>query len=441
MAQAEKPPGSQPSQKLSTVLHELYRGWREQPDAHKLAYEGYSVASTNGAVSEWWPARDGEAPAESCLGAVWLCFIPGRGLWHGARMPLRIEWNEGFPQTPPKLSFPAGFFHPHVYPSGKLCPGGKGGPSQFWGHDKGLCQLLLPEKYGPLGDMNPATLVKRMLCAVANSFLRVHNNRDAAQEPAWREFQVSYERGCKQTRLEAVKYGAPQDMELALLAPKHFDAPLPLAELAAPSRLAVDFSALLQDDTLADIELVCGADSLRAHRLVLAARSPVFAAQLSGPLARPGSAILEVSPEIEVDTLRRLLAWIYGEEFDCAASAAEAQALFAAADFYALPDLVRVCSRRLVAAMETGDVIASLLLAQRHNCAELKRAALIFLSTRAVEAMGSADWHSLTALPRPAEGAALVDEVLYAVARGKVLSHCELLGRGTKRGQPGEEEA
>jgi len=243
------------------------------------------------------------------------------------------------------------------------------------------------------------------------------------------------------SRQEAVKYGAPESETLLLATPPHFDAPLPFSQLKKISQLSADFSALLRDQSLADISLRCGEECLRAHRLVLCARSPVFRAQLSGALSKPGlTEEVEVSPEFDLSTMERLLEWIYGEEFECGLSAEGAQTLLTAADFYSLHDLVGACAKHLVARMQTDNAVASLLLAHAHGVPALKRAALVFLSTRAVEAMRSPHWGRLTALPRPQpEGVALVDEVLFAVARGRPLDEGEM-GRGAKRRREGQEE-
>jgi len=34
---------------------------------------------------------------------------------------ITMEFTEDYPHTPPKCKFPAGFFHPNVYPSGTVC--------------------------------------------------------------------------------------------------------------------------------------------------------------------------------------------------------------------------------------------------------------------------------------------------------------------------------
>ncbi|KAG5595720.1 hypothetical protein H5410_036952, partial [Solanum commersonii] len=71
---------------------------------------------------------------------VWHCFIPGKPTffllifvsnsdmiyltdmvdWEGGFYPITMQFREIYPYKPPKCKFPQGFFHPNVYPSGKV---------------------------------------------------------------------------------------------------------------------------------------------------------------------------------------------------------------------------------------------------------------------------------------------------------------------------------
>ena len=54
----------------------------------------------------------------------WECRLPGKEgtEWGGGSFPLTLEFSaEDYPAKPPKARFPAGFFHPNVYPSGTVC--------------------------------------------------------------------------------------------------------------------------------------------------------------------------------------------------------------------------------------------------------------------------------------------------------------------------------
>jgi hypothetical protein len=430
-----------PSADVLAVLREVYHGWRNEPAAHKLAFEGYRLASTNGARSQWWPAPEGAAPLDPlALGSTWLCFIPGRGLWQGASIPLRIDWLSTGPLL--KLSFPAHFFHTNVYPSGKLAPQ----PKLEKGLLHRLCYSESESRHG-WGERDTlrgkASLLKNVLLAAANTFLCVLFPSDAAQEPAYRLYHSSRALHDARVREEAVKYGAPPHETAQQM--DHFDGELlvpPVPAIPWPKeaqQLAADFSTLLHDDSLADVTLRCAGEAIRAHRLVLCCRSPVFKAQLCGSMANLDSAEVDVSPEIDPGTLRTLLAFIYTGQVPPGLEGLEAQALLAAADFYALPTLVAFAARRLVALMDASNVAAALMLAHRHNCAALKAAALVFISSHAVEAMQSDEWGRLAALPRHHDGGlALIDEAMFSVARGRPPTEAEL-GRGRKRARATDE--
>jgi len=52
-----------------------------------------------------------------------LCYIPGPqgSAWEGARIPMRLTYNNGGVDKPPTCKFPGGFFHMNVHPSGTIC--------------------------------------------------------------------------------------------------------------------------------------------------------------------------------------------------------------------------------------------------------------------------------------------------------------------------------
>jgi ubiquitin-conjugating enzyme E2 I len=66
-------------------------------------------------------------PETSTDGSVnmlkWKCFIPGppKTDWDGGYFPMTMDFSEDYPAKPPKCKFPAGFFHPNIYPSGTVC--------------------------------------------------------------------------------------------------------------------------------------------------------------------------------------------------------------------------------------------------------------------------------------------------------------------------------
>mmetsp|Transcript_32504 Transcript_32504/g.61095 ORF Transcript_32504/g.61095 Transcript_32504/m.61095 type:complete len:154 (+) Transcript_32504:164-625(+) len=95
---------------------------------------------------------------------TWECIIPGKKdtTWDGAFLPLTLRFSEEYPEKPPTAHFPAGFFHPNVYPSGKVC-----------------LSILNEEK-----GWRPSLSLKQILQGVQD-LLDNPNNSDPAQEKAY----------------------------------------------------------------------------------------------------------------------------------------------------------------------------------------------------------------------------------------------------------------
>ncbi|KAH3671110.1 hypothetical protein OGAPHI_000821 [Ogataea philodendri] len=118
----------------------------------------------------------------------WIAGIPGKSntLWDHATYPLTIAFPEEYPAKPPKVKFPAGFYHPNVYPSGTVC-----------------LSILNEEQ-----DWRPAISLKQILLGV-QELLNTPNPDSPAQEPAWRLFtkdRLAYE---KKVREQTKRYANP----------------------------------------------------------------------------------------------------------------------------------------------------------------------------------------------------------------------------------------
>lgn len=115
----------------------------------------------------------------------WECKVPGKAgtHWEGGLYPVVLEFTEDYPSKPPRVAFPAGFFHPNVYPSGKVC-----------------LSILNEEK-----AWKPSITVKQILVGV-QELLDNPNNADAAQDAAYRLYKKSGTEYAKRVRIEASKY-------------------------------------------------------------------------------------------------------------------------------------------------------------------------------------------------------------------------------------------
>lgn len=99
-------------------------------------------------------------------------------IWEGGVYPLTMTFTEEYPDKPPKCSFPSGFFHPNIFPSGTVC-----------------LSLLNEEK-----DWKPSITIKQILIGIQD-LLSSPNPSDPAQEPAYRAYidnRKEYENRVKQ---------------------------------------------------------------------------------------------------------------------------------------------------------------------------------------------------------------------------------------------------
>ncbi|KAJ1280806.1 hypothetical protein BS78_04G261300 [Paspalum vaginatum] len=140
------------------------------------------------------------------------------------------------------------------------------------------------------------------------------------------------------------------------------------------------------DHLLSSGEFRVSGETFSAHRLVLAARSPVFRAELYGPMREGGRAAVIQIDDMEPQVFRALLSFIYTDvwpemepEDECAMS----QHLLVAADRYGLQRLKLMCQDTLLMRnhIDTGSVATILALAEQHHCPRLKQSCFKFLAS------------------------------------------------------------
>ncbi|XP_078152741.1 BTB/POZ and MATH domain-containing protein 3-like [Carex rostrata] len=140
---------------------------------------------------------------------------------------------------------------------------------------------------------------------------------------------------------------------------------------------------LLETTEKADLTFHVENRSFMCHRLILAARSPVFKAEFFGNMAvvtQKHIKIEDISPEV----FEAMLHFIYTDSVPSCYSEKKAmkftQHLFVAADRYAIEGLKSLCEDKLCAYISLDMVTATLALALQHNSPRLKNACLDFIA-------------------------------------------------------------
>jgi speckle-type POZ protein len=168
-----------------------------------------------------------------------------------------------------------------------------------------------------------------------------------------------------------------------------------------PSDLHLHFGNLLESMDGADVTFHVAGEKFLAHRFVLAARSPVFKAELLGALQENTGAPIEIQ-DMEADVFKCLLHFMYTDSLPALEMASDqgetrrdvvmAGHLLVAADRYNVERLKLMCEHKLCCHIDADMVASSLALADQHNCNGLKEACLQFISSPSnLEAMMASD--------------------------------------------------
>ncbi|KAK6463436.1 ubiquitin-conjugating enzyme/RWD-like protein [Scheffersomyces coipomensis] len=150
----------------NTRLQEERKQWRKD---HPFGFYAKPVKDSDGSLNL----------------KIWNAGIPGKAttLWQDAVYPINITFPDEYPSKPPKVKFPAGFYHPNVYPSGTIC-----------------LSILNEEQ-----DWRPAITLKQIVLGV-QELLDSPNPDSPAQEPAWKAFSKDRSLYEKKVREQAKKY-------------------------------------------------------------------------------------------------------------------------------------------------------------------------------------------------------------------------------------------
>ncbi|KAK9933510.1 hypothetical protein M0R45_020707 [Rubus argutus] len=170
------------------------------------------------------------------------------------------------------------------------------------------------------------------------------------------------------------------------------EGPKTYAIAVPPSNMGQHFVKLLESGKGTDVSFEVDQEVFAAHKVVLAARSPVFRAQLFGPLKDKNTRCIKVE-DMEAPVFKVLLHFIYWDalpdmeellglssNWASAQTTLMAQHLLAAADRYALERLKVLCEAKLCENVAINNVATTLALAEQHHCFQLKAVCLKFIA-------------------------------------------------------------
>ncbi|KQJ95711.1 BTB/POZ and MATH domain-containing protein 2 [Brachypodium distachyon] len=153
-----------------------------------------------------------------------------------------------------------------------------------------------------------------------------------------------------------------------------------------PSDLSDDLGKLLEAKEEADVIFKVKKDVFPAHKIVLAMRSPVFKAELYGPMRGNKTRRKYITVEdMQPAVFKALLHFIYTDSLPSMDEIIGndkkelIKHLLVAADRYAMDRLRLICEGILCKSLDVDTVAATLGLADQHNCSKLKGACVEFI--------------------------------------------------------------
>ncbi|CAF0770856.1 unnamed protein product [Rotaria sordida] len=135
--------------------------------------------------------------------------------------------------------------------------------------------------------------------------------------------------------------------------------------------------------------------TFNAHKLILAVRSPVFAAMFSNSTLENKTNIIEIN-DLRSDTIQSMLEYMYtGKVNDIKKSTVE---LYRCADKYQLEDLRLQAEMALMSSLSIDTSAEILLLADQHHSKDLKSRVIQFIVNGNLKAITQTDgWHKYVA--------------------------------------------
>jgi hypothetical protein len=153
-------------------------------------------------------------------------------------------------------------------------------------------------------------------------------------------------------------------------------------------------SHLLEDQTLSDIAFQVKKETIKAHSIIVAAGSPVFAAMLQQDFIEKQTKTVEIK-DIKPEVFKQLLHYLYTGKAFLIEKEGMAHDLLVAADKYGVDTLKEECAAILARNLKIENAARTLIIAHLHSSSRLHEATLSFMSKHGKAICSRSDWMDL----------------------------------------------
>lgn len=157
-------------------------------------------------------------------------------------------------------------------------------------------------------------------------------------------------------------------------------------------RVVSHLAHLWETKELADVTFQFEDEQIHAHTLIVTSGSCVLAAMIKRDIQVDEKCVIKIN-DVKVSVFKCLLRFIYTGDFDL--EQVDVASLFVAADKYGVEFLKEECALTLMNELSVDNASVYLVLSHLHNCPDLFKAAMDFMSKHPKEICSRMDWMNI----------------------------------------------
>ncbi len=165
------------------------------------------------------------------------------------------------------------------------------------------------------------------------------------------------------------------------------------------SRFAADMAKYMGEmacedtDKHSDLKLICQDETIKCHKFILSARSPVLQMILSNNSKEAKTGVIEIE-DSDPASLRQFVRFLYSEEISQTNNIDNLAALLHLADKYDVDTLAKACSQKLQSKMDRDNVCHILRLARMYRL-DMEEAAKEYVAEQVKDVIKTDSWNEL----------------------------------------------